>query len=55
MKKNFDRENMNFLKQSLKNPQRALLLFRASQHGFNNNKFHEFCDGKGDTLTIIRT
>ena len=31
----------------------AELLFTASEHQFNAKKFHEFCDNKGPTLTII--
>ncbi|GES98277.1 hypothetical protein GLOIN_2v1780055 [Rhizophagus clarus] len=30
------------------------LLFRASRDGFNNSTFHELCDMKGPTLTVIR-
>merc|ERR1719203_1567517 len=29
------------------------LLFRASEHGYSSDKFHEFCDEKGSTITII--
>merc|ERR1719203_1184637 len=29
------------------------LLFRASEHGYSSDKFHEFCDEKGATITII--
>ena len=29
------------------------LLFKASQHQFDNKKFHQFCDYKGPTITII--
>ena len=31
------------------------LLFRASEHNFSKNKFHELCDGKGPTITIVRS
>ena len=31
------------------------LFFRASEHNFSPNKFHELCDGKGPTITIIRS
>ena len=30
-------------------------LFRASEHNFSCHKFHEFCDGKGPTITIVRS
>lgn len=29
------------------------LLFRASDHGYSSDKFHEYCDEKGSTITII--
>ena len=31
------------------------LLYRASEHNFDSQKFHELCDGKGPTLVIIRS
>lgn len=31
------------------------LLFRASEHNFSKTKFHELCDWKGPTITIIRS
>lgn len=31
------------------------LLFRASQYGFLAAKFHELCDGKPNTFTLIKT
>jgi hypothetical protein len=31
------------------------LLFRASYHNFQAEKFHQFCDNVPDTVTIIRT
>ncbi|GES90415.1 BTB/POZ domain-containing protein [Rhizophagus clarus] len=30
------------------------LIYRASQEGFNTNKFHEFCDNKGPTVVIAK-
>jgi len=30
------------------------LLFRASEHGFNASAFHEYCDDKGPTITLIK-
>ena len=29
------------------------LLFRASQHNYNSNAFHKYCDNQGPTITII--
>merc|ERR1711933_692079 len=29
------------------------LLFRASEHEYSSEKFHDFCDEKGSTITII--
>ena len=31
------------------------LLFRATEHGFTATKFHELCDNKGKTLTIVKS
>lgn len=31
------------------------LLFRASSHSFSAQKFHNICDNKGPTLTVIKT
>ena len=31
------------------------LLYRASEHNFDSNKFHQLCDGKGPTLVIVRS
>lgn len=36
-------------------PRKLSLLFRASEHKFRSLFFHEKCDNKGPTLTIIRT
>ena len=33
--------------------QKWILLYRGTQDGFNAEKFHEKCDGKHNTLTII--
>ena len=30
------------------------LLYRASEHNFNSNKFHEKCDEKGSTIVIVK-
>ena len=29
-------------------------MYRASQDGFHSSKFHSKCDGKGNTLTILK-
>ena len=36
-------------------PKKLSLLYRASEHNFSASKFHKICDGKGPTLTIIRS
>ena len=36
-------------------PRKLSLLFRASEHKFRSLLFHEKCDNKGPTLTIIKT
>ena len=36
-------------------PKKLILLFRASEHNFSASKFHKICDGKGPTLTIVRS
>ena len=33
---------------------KANLIFRASEHGFRATAFHEHCDGKKDTLVLIK-
>lgn len=33
----------------------ATLLYRATQHGWSAENFHEFCDDSGSTLTIAKT
>jgi hypothetical protein len=33
----------------------GILLYRATMHGFESEAFHEKCDGKENTLTIIKT
>ena len=36
-------------------PKKLILLFRASENNFSASKFHKMCDGKGPTLTIVRS
>lgn len=35
--------------------QRFRLLYRASRDGFAASEFHSKCDGKSDTLTVVKT
>ena len=42
---------MNILSQ----PKRLELLFRASEHGFKAQAFHEECDNVENTLVLVRT
>ena len=43
------------LKKKLPNMHRIEFLFKASEHKYSPGKFHEFCDNKGATLTIIKS
>ena len=45
----------DFLKNILGNPKRIERIFRASEHNFRAAAFHEKCDNKRDTLTLVRT
>jgi hypothetical protein len=31
------------------------LLYRATQHNFSAKTFHKICDGKANTLTLVKT
>lgn len=35
--------------------QKWLLLYKASEHGFAASKFHQHCDGRCNTLTLVKT
>lgn len=48
-------EDIKLLIDSLNKPKSFKLLFRASQHNFESSKFHQLCDGKENTLTLIKT
>ena len=48
-------EQIEFLMKSLKSPRKVELIFRASEHNFSAAAFHQKCDNKADTLTLIRT
>ena len=43
------------MKETLHHPDRFDLLFRASEHGFKAQAFHERCDNIDNTLVLIRT
>jgi hypothetical protein len=34
---------------------RRTLLYKATRHGFSGSLFHAYCDGKANTVTIIKT
>ncbi len=44
-----------FVVETLGYPKEIKLVYRASEHEFNLNKFHQLCDNLEDTLTIIKT
>ena len=44
----------NFLENAVGDNSHWLLCWRATLHGWNVNQFHSRCDGKNDTVTIIR-
>ena len=50
-KKQYDR----YLKEWLGNEYKWKLLYRASEHGYTGESFHEYCDDKGPTLVIIKS
>jgi hypothetical protein len=50
-----DGEKSTIRKFFTKNIKRVKLLYRASDDGFCVKKFHEKCDGVGDTLTVAWT
>ena len=43
------------LREWLGNDYRWKLLYRASEHGYTAESFHECCDNKGPTLVIIKS
>ena len=47
-----EKPNKNLTKENVKN---IILLYRGSRDGFKASKFHEKCDNKGETLTIIKS
>jgi len=40
---------------SVAKAEKPKLLYRASKHGWKTIDFHKECDGKGETLTVIKT
>ena len=44
----------NFLENAVGDNSHWLLCWRATLHGWNVSQFHSRCDGKNDTVTIIR-
>jgi hypothetical protein len=44
---------MSWLALSCKSKSR--LLYRGSEHGFQASQFHNHCDGKGATITVVRS
>ena len=43
------------LSEWLGNEYKSKLLYRASEHGYSGQSFHEYCDDKGPTLVIIKS
>ena len=44
----------NFLENAVGDNSHWLLCWRATLHGWNVSQFHSRCDGKNDTVTIIK-
>ena len=44
----------NFLQTAIGDNSQWRLCWRATLHGWNVSQFHSRCDGKNDTVTIIR-
>ena len=44
----------NFLENAVGDNSHWLLCWRATLHGWNVSQFHSRCDGKNDSVTIIR-
>ncbi len=43
------------LSEWLGNEYKSKLLYRASEHGYSGQSFHEYCDDKGPTLIVIKS
>ena len=50
-----DLDFFNLLSTKLPSIRRFNFLFRTSDHNYSGKKFHDFCDDKGGTITIIKT
>ena len=48
-------EQVNFIYESLNNPKRLSLIFKASEHDYRAYFFHYFCDNTAHTFTLIKT
>jgi len=48
-------DSISYFKNWLSNIQTSRLLYRGSQHGWNNRSFHNNVDGNNQTITIIKT
>lgn len=49
------KEQGSILKNWFVDLKNAKLLYRATRDGFNAKSFHKLCDGKGSTITIVKT
>ena len=47
--------DIKFIRESLCRPSALKLLFRASEHSFSAEAFHEHCDKAEDTFVLVRT
>ena len=45
----------SYLREWLGNEYKLRLMYRASEHGYSGQSFHEYCDDKGPTLIIIKS
>ena len=43
------------LREGLENDYKWKLLYRASEHEYSAESFHEYCDDKGPTLIVIKS
>ena len=48
-------EKIKFMVKALNEPSDFKLLYRASEHNFSGEVFHEKCDEVADTLTLVYT
>ena len=49
------KEQEDFLTKVLNQPKKVTKIFQASEHNFAASAFHKACDGKNDTLVIVKT